>query len=412
MRQWSIIRTGALGLMVFWLPGQGLRAAGARDDKPASPQERLEALKRESDQIYGRIEARRSQAKDDATKKAAVDQYWKDKQALAARAFALADEHPDDPAALDAIIWVINNLTAGTFPGNSELTNKAFDLLAKRWITSEKLAPTCYYGSLQSVASPQALHFLQAASEKSPYRLVRGTACIALAQHYRDTARLARRMRDRISRSLLKERWAAEPGFLEVLEKTDCEQCEREAEALFDRVIAEFADVRMPYPYNETPLGKLARGELFRLRNLSIGKAAPELEGEDMDGRKLRLSDYRGKVVALVFWATWCGPCMGMVPHERELVKRLEGKPFVLLGINGDDDREAAKAVMTRERMTWRSWWNGGKTGEIVTRWGVTSWPTVYILDAKGVIRYENVRFEAMDQAIDRLVKEAKAGDQ
>ena len=59
MRQSSIIRTGALGLMVFWLLGQGLRAAGAPDDKPAAPQERLEALKRESEQIYGRMEARR-----------------------------------------------------------------------------------------------------------------------------------------------------------------------------------------------------------------------------------------------------------------------------------------------------------------------------------------------------------------
>ena len=54
-----------------------------------------------------------------------------------------------------------------------------------------------------------------------------------------------------------------------------------EAEALFERVIAEFGDVRMPYPYNETPLGKLAEEQLYRLRNLSIGKVAPELEGED-----------------------------------------------------------------------------------------------------------------------------------
>ena len=122
----------------------------------------------------------------------------------------------------------------------------------------------------------------------------------------------------------------------------------------------------------------------------------------------MKLSDYRGKVVALVFWATWCGPCMGMVPHERELINRLEGKPFVLLGVNGDEDWEAARSVMAKERMTWRSWWNGGKTGAIVTTWCVEKWPTVYILDTKGVIRYDNVRFEMMDQAIDRLVKEAE----
>ena len=175
-------------------------------------------------------------------------------------------------------------------------------------------------------------------------------------------------------------------------------------------MIAEYAELRLPHPYNQTTLGEMAQGELFRLHNLSIGRAIPELEGEDMDGRKLKLSDYRGKVVAMVFWATWCGPCMGMVPHERELVKRLEGKPFVLLGVNGDDDQELAKSVMASERMTWRSWWNGGKTGSIVTKWGILSWPTVYIVDANGVIRYENVRFEMMDRAIDRLVTEAMPG--
>ncbi|MGO9917547.1 MAG: hypothetical protein ACLQIB_22960 [Isosphaeraceae bacterium] len=86
MRQSSIIRTGALGLMVFWLLGQGLRAAGAPDDKPAAPQERLEALKRESEQIYGRMEARRARAKGDAEKEAAVDAYFKAMRGLAGRA--------------------------------------------------------------------------------------------------------------------------------------------------------------------------------------------------------------------------------------------------------------------------------------------------------------------------------------
>jgi thiol-disulfide isomerase/thioredoxin len=76
-------------------------------------------------------------------------------------------------------------------------------------------------------------------------------------------------------------------------------------------------------------------------------------EGEEIGGRKLRLRDYRGKVVAIVFWASWCGPCMELIPHERELVKRLKDRPFVLLGVNGDDDRAKATEVMTKEAMTW-----------------------------------------------------------
>lgn len=95
-----------------------------------------------------------------------------------------------------------------------------------------------------------------------------------------------------------------------------------------------------------------------------------------------------------------------MYPHERSLVKRLAGKRFALLGINSDP-REKLKLVLKKEQMTWRSWWDGGDTsGPIATRWNVHGWPTTYVLDAKGVIRYKNVREEAMDQAVDALLKE------
>lgn len=131
-------------------------------------------------------------------------------------------------------------------------------------------------------------------------------------------------------------------------------------------------------------LGIFRASKLHELRDLAIGKVAPEITGEDIDGKPMKLSDYRGKVVALVFWATWCGPCMGLVPHERDLTERLKGKPFVLLGIDGDPDREQAKKVASRERMSWRSWWNGGPTGPITTLYNVEGWPTVYVLDDKG----------------------------
>ena len=52
------------------------------------------------------------------------------------------------------------------------------------------------------------------------------------------------------------------------------------------------------------------------VHNLAVGKPAPEINGVDFDGKPLKLSDYRGKVVVLVFWGTWCGPCMAEVPHE------------------------------------------------------------------------------------------------
>jgi peroxiredoxin len=95
-----------------------------------------------------------------------------------------------------------------------------------------------------------------------------------------------------------------------------------------------------------------------------------------------------------------------MYPHERSLVKRLEGKPFALLGINSDP-KDRLRQAMKKENITWRSWWDGGDTdGPISTAWNVKGWPTTYVLDAKGVIRYRDVREEQMDKAVDALLKE------
>src|SRR6266849_1824811 len=98
-----------------------------------------------------------------------------------------------------------------------------------------------------------------------------------------------------------------------------------------------------------------------------------------------------------------------MYPHERSLVKRLAGGAFALVGINSDP-RDHLKQVLKKETMTWRSWWDGGDpSGPIASKWNVQGWPTTYVLDAKGVIRYRDVREEGMDQAVDKLLKELDA---
>jgi hypothetical protein len=96
-----------------------------------------------------------------------------------------------------------------------------------------------------------------------------------------------------------------------------------------------------------------------------------------------------------------------MYPHERSLVKRLQDKPFALLGINSDQDRSMLKSVLEKEHITWRSWFDGGSTsGPIATQWNVSGWPTTYVLDHHGIIRNKNVREHAMDMAVDKLLKE------
>ena len=97
-----------------------------------------------------------------------------------------------------------------------------------------------------------------------------------------------------------------------------------------------------------------------------------------------------------------------MYPHERSLVKRLENRPFALIGINSDADRDKLKKVLEVEKITWRSFWNGpkGTGGPISEAWHVRGWPTIYVLDGAGVIRYRDVRGEDMDRAVDELLKE------
>src|SRR5262245_29952768 len=95
-----------------------------------------------------------------------------------------------------------------------------------------------------------------------------------------------------------------------------------------------------------------------------------------------------------------------MYPHERSLVQRLNGKPFALLGVNSDP-KERLKQVIKREKMTWHSWWDGGGTqGPIASKWNVHAWPTIYVLDHKGVIRFKGPREHALDKAVDSLLQE------
>ena len=99
-----------------------------------------------------------------------------------------------------------------------------------------------------------------------------------------------------------------------------------------------------------------------------------------------------------------------MLPHEKALVQRLADKPFALLGINSDGDADDVKKVLAERQITWRQAVDGDTSGPLATKWNVNGWPTIYVLDAKGVIRYRDVRDDEMEKAVLTLLEEAKAG--
>lgn len=96
-----------------------------------------------------------------------------------------------------------------------------------------------------------------------------------------------------------------------------------------------------------------------------------------------------------------------MIPHERSLVKKLSDKPFALIGVNSDKDLDELKQTLAKEEMTWRHFFDGGGTsGPIATAWNVSGWPTTYVIDANGVIRFKNLRDQQAEDAIEKLLAE------
>ncbi len=100
-----------------------------------------------------------------------------------------------------------------------------------------------------------------------------------------------------------------------------------------------------------------------------------------------------------------------MYPHERSLVKRMQGRPFALIGVNSDRDLDKLRKTVQEKELTWRSFWNGpeGTSGPISSLWNVRGWPTIYIIDHKGVIHAKNKRGEELDKVLDKLVAAAEA---
>jgi thiol-disulfide isomerase/thioredoxin len=117
------------------------------------------------------------------------------------------------------------------------------------------------------------------------------------------------------------------------------------------------------------------------------GQSAPEIAGLDLNGQPMTLSEYRGRVVLISFWATWCAPCMKLIPHERELIDQFQDQQFVIVGVNADDDAEAVAQAVAKHGITWRSFRDARPGAKKISDEWSALFPTLCLIDHKGIIR-------------------------
>ncbi|APW61103.1 peroxiredoxin family protein [Paludisphaera borealis] len=386
----------------------------AQTTEPQSVGESYKALRNEWDS--------REKARQNAFEKAATE---KEREAAAKlnpaseleayidRFLAVAERDPKDAGARDALFWILETgrWADHNAPKRRRQVDRAMDLVLEHHRNDDGLGSIL--PNLVNYPTAKRDGFLRAVYETTTARAVKGPACWGLAEYLRIQAGLAEDLKrpkpDETDMRLLERRYGS---YLDHLRSCDPGAMLKESEALCERALDEYGD--LPYrrgsidKASKKTLADVAERTLNEIRHLAVGNEAPEIVGQDADGTTFKLSDYRGKVVVLTFSGNWCAPCRGMYPQERELVERLKDKPFALLSVNTDESKDTLRKSIQDREVTWRCWWDGRTDGPICAKWSIYSFPTLYLLDAQGVIRSKGLGGKALDEAVDALLTEIK----
>lgn len=341
------------------------------DDKPPEPpalQKQFGELQKE---FNAAMRKKLDAAKDDAEREAVFENVTSVGAPFAEKAVKLAQENLKDPAALGP-------LTFALIVGRSE---KAADLVIASFQDHKDMPAVCLDLAANAPVNPAVESLLKKLSEKAADRKVKGAALFATAT------------------ILLSQSDSA-------LDLKKSAALITQAEKNVTAVIKEYADVDGP----GEKLGESAKQLLVQIQKFAVGRTAPEVVSRDLDGKEVKLSAQKGKVVVLDIWATWCPPCKAMIPHEREMVERLKGKPLQVISISADDKVETLKKFLEGEKMPWVHWHEGRREGGILNDWDIHAFPTIFVLDAKGVIRYKQIGggTSKLDKAVTMLVSETE----
>ena len=360
---------------------RGAEAPREEEESPPTPAEEFRAIRGEFQAEVDRAHARSGPA-DAAGHGAAPGDL---ERRFGRRLLSVAERAPEGPVAIEVFCWLVRHSR------ESPEARAAGEILTRHHLRGEGMRRACL--SLWYFPCPVAETVLRRALDESRDPEVRGMARLALAK------RLMRRLEDGEGPS----------GEGERRRWRDLDGVRDEAEELLRRAAAEDGGLAHPV-LPGTTLADHARSALDELRRFSVGCVAPEIRGRDADGAEFRLGDYRGKVVLLYFGGDWCPFCKEEYPGLRALLRRMEGRPFVLLGVNTDERPELLRRSRDAGDVTWRSWWDG-PSGPIARDWNITAWPSAVILDHRGRIRFKGQLYRdagRRDAALAQLLREAE----
>jgi hypothetical protein len=283
------------GILVLML-NLGLATEANGQDKPATPVEQYKALRKEAERAGSS-----GVSMTDAERLKFVGQAYKRRFTIAQKFVELAEKYPNDPIALDALMQAVWQVNGTPWPvelvGEDRARPKAFELMLRDHVRSDKLGPLCEriaYGFCKEYET-----FLRAVMEKNPHKEVQATAYLSLGRFL--NTRLQRVDLCKEQADLAKE-FAVLFGkeYLVELNRQDRGKVMHEIEATFEQAAQKFGDVKL---HDGETVAERAKEQLYGIRYLSVGKEAPDIEGEDQDGKRFKLSEYRGKVVLLDFWS-------------------------------------------------------------------------------------------------------------
>jgi peroxiredoxin len=135
---------------------------------------------------------------------------------------------------------------------------------------------------------------------------------------------------------------------------------------------------------------------------------APAFAVTTTDGKRITMDDLQGKVVLLDFWATWCAPCREALPRIRNVARKFQGEPLVVLSVSVDIDQDKWKDFIVKNEMTWPQSCDNGFTGPVAKMFGVNSIPHTFTIDADGVLQEEHVGDAAIEGKLKKLLVRAR----